>query len=128
VILIVYLNPALDITHHVSAIDWAGANRPTAVHSRAGGKGLNAARMLWAMGAEVLVLGFAGGPTGAAVASALGEAGIPAAFTRIAQETRRTFAVVDAHRAGVALFNEPGPLIEQGDRDPERVLVVACAD
>ena len=94
-ILVVCLNPALDVTHHVPAVDWAGVNRPSAVHARPGGKGLNVARTLHALGVDVLVMGLAGGITGAGVEAALGELGIPAAFTRITGETRRTFTVVD---------------------------------
>ena len=68
VILVVCLNPALDVTHDVAAVDWAGVNRPGAVHDRPGGKGLNVARTLRALGADVLVTGLAGGITGAGVA------------------------------------------------------------
>ena len=107
-ILVVCLNPALDVTHHVPAVDWAGVNRPSAVHARPGGKGLNVARTLLALGADVLVMGLAGGITGAGVEAALGRLGVPAAFTRIGGETRRTFTVVDGQR-GTALFNEAGP-------------------
>jgi tagatose 6-phosphate kinase len=108
VIVVVCLNPALDVTHHVPAVDWAGVNRPSAVHTRPGGKGLNVARTLHALGTDVLVMGLAGGITGAGVAAALGRLGVPAAFTQISGETRRTFTVVDG-RGGTALFNEAGP-------------------
>src|SRR5215475_10650534 len=110
-ILVVTLNPALDVTHHVPGVDWAGVNRPTVVRARAGGKGLNVARTLRAIGADVQVMGFAGGVTGEKVISALGELGVPGAFTRICGETRRTFAVFDTVRGHAALFNEPGPLV-----------------
>ena len=49
-IVVVCLNPALDITHHVAAVEWGGVNRPGAVHDRPGGKGLNVARTLHALG------------------------------------------------------------------------------
>jgi tagatose 6-phosphate kinase len=58
-ILVVCLNPALDITHHVEHVDWAGVNRPTDVHLRPGGKGVNVARTLYALGADVVLLGLA---------------------------------------------------------------------
>jgi 1-phosphofructokinase family hexose kinase len=109
VILVVALNPALDVTHHVPGVDWAGVNRPTVIWDQAGGKGLNVARVLRAIGAEVKVIGFAAGITGERVVSALGLLQVPASFTRIRGETRRTFAVVDTVRGGTALFNEPGP-------------------
>lgn len=110
-ILVVALNPALDVTHHVPGVDWAGVNRPAVVRARAGGKGLNVARTLRAIGAEVRVIGLAGGVTGEQVQSALGELRVPASFTPIGGETRRTFAVVDTARGDTALFNEPGPTV-----------------
>jgi tagatose 6-phosphate kinase len=91
-------------------VDWAGVNRPSAVHARPGGKGLNGARTLHALGVDVLVVGLAGGVTGAGVEAGLGELGIPAAFTRIAGETRRTFTVVDGSGAA-ASFHEAGPRV-----------------
>ena len=109
-IVVVCLNPALDVTHHVPAVDWAGVNRPSAVHARPGGKGLNVARTLHALGVDVLVMGLAGGITGAWVAASLGRLGVPAAFTQTTGETRRTFTVIDG-RGGTALFNEGGPEI-----------------
>ena len=106
---VVCLNPALDITHHVAGADWAGVNRPSAVHARPGGKGLNVARTLHAIGADVLVLGLAGGITGTGVIDGLAGLGVPATWTRIGGETRRTFTVVDQAAGGSALFSEPGP-------------------
>ena len=112
---VVCLNPALDITHHVAAVDWAGVNRPSAVYTRPGGKGLNVARTLHALGADVLVLGLAGGLTGAAVEAALASLGVPASWTRTGAETRRTFTVVDQATGGAALFSEPGPPVSDGE-------------
>ncbi len=114
-ILVVTLNPALDVTHHVTRVDWSGVNRPVAVRARPGGKGLNVARTLHALGTEVLAIGLAGGVTGAAVRSGLSAAGVPAALTGIAGETRRTFAVVDEQRGRTALFNEPGPAVSAAE-------------
>jgi tagatose 6-phosphate kinase len=110
VILVVCLNPALDITHEVAAVDWAGINRPAAVHDRPGGKGLNVARTLHALGADVLVTGMIGGITGTGVAAALSTCGVRTAFTPVYGPTRRTFTVVD-HRGDVASFHEPGPVV-----------------
>jgi tagatose 6-phosphate kinase len=110
VILVVCLNPALDITHEVAAVDWAGINRPAAVHDRPGGKGLNVARTLHALGADVLVTGLVGGTTGTGVAVALSEYGVRTALTSVYGPTRRTFTVVD-ERGNVASFHEPGPVV-----------------
>jgi tagatose 6-phosphate kinase len=114
-ILVVSLNPALDVTHHVAGVDWSGVNRPLQVAAAPGGKGLNVARTLHALGCDVLVAGLAGGVTGEAVRAGLAAAGVPGTFTPIAGETRRTFAVVDTASHDTALFNEPGPAVSAGE-------------
>jgi tagatose 6-phosphate kinase len=115
VILVVCLNPALDITHNVEQADWAGVNRPHCVHVRAGGKGVNVARTLRALGADVRLAGLAGGGTGAELAQRLHGSGIALTLTPISGETRRTFTVADESRGQTALFNEPGPAISPGE-------------
>jgi tagatose 6-phosphate kinase len=111
VITAVCLNPALDVTHHVPRVDWTEVNRPSSVHTRPGGKGLNVARTLHALGADVLAMGLSGGITGAAMEAALAGAGLPAVFTRVSGETRRTFTVVDGASGAAAGFHEPGPRV-----------------
>ena len=118
-ILVVCLNPALDITHHVERVDWSGVNRPTAVHARPGGKGVNVARTLHALGADVVLLGLTGGPTGNFIEAELQALGLSAAFTPITGDTRRTFTVMDADGAA-ALFNEPGPEVSAAEWDSFR--------
>jgi len=130
VIVVVCLNPALDVTHHVDAVDWGGVNRPRAVRARPGGKGLNVARTLHALGVDVLVLGLAGGITGAGVEAALRERCVPAALTPVAGETRRTFSVVDDRT--VTAFYEAGPTVGEEEfagfrRGYERALEGATA-
>ena len=121
-ILVVSLNPALDITHHVAGVDWSGVNRPQQVTTAPGGKGLNVARTLHALGADVRVAGLAGGIVGEAVAAGLAAAGVAGAFAPIAGQTRRTFAVVDTSSHDTALFNEPGPAVTIGEY--QRFLVL----
>src|ERR1700722_1326948 len=110
-ILVVSLNPALDVTHHLSTVDWAGVNRPQRVTARPGGKGLNVAFTLRALGAAARVVGLVGGAAGAAVRDGAAAGGVSATFTPVGGETRRSFAVVDAGRGQAAGFNEPGPEI-----------------
>jgi len=114
VIVVVCLNPALDITHHVPTVDWTGVNRPTAVYERPGGKGTNVARSLRPFGIPILLMGLAGGTTGSAVTAALRRLVVPTAFTETAGETRRTFTVVDG-AGSAALFNEPGPEVSAAE-------------
>ena len=114
-IAVISLNPALDVTHHVDGVDWSGVNRPARVTTAPGGKGVNVARTLRALGTDALLLGLAGGAAGEALRAGLRAAAVPALLTEIAGETRRTFAVVDTRRAEVAIFNEPGPPITPGE-------------
>src|ERR1700761_2002105 len=109
-IVVVCLNPALDITHEVAEVDWAGTNRPAAVLDRPGGEGVNVGRILHSFGVELVLRGSAGGTTGSAVRAELRRLAVPARLTSIAGETRRTFTVVDA-RGRAALFSEPGPQV-----------------
>jgi tagatose 6-phosphate kinase len=111
-IVVVCLNPALDVTHQLDAVAWGGVNRPRAVHARPGGKGLNVARTLHALGVDVLVTGLAGGITGTGVEAGLRQLGVPAVFTAIAGETRRTFTVA-ADRA--TSFHEAGPQVSTAE-------------
>ncbi|MET9847766.1 1-phosphofructokinase [Streptomyces ossamyceticus] len=110
-ILTVTLNTALDITHRVRALRLHTTHRVTEVIQRPGGKGLNVARVLAALGHEVTVTGFVGGGTGRAVQEGLARTpGIVDALVPVAGATRRTIAVVDA-TGDTTQLNEPGPLI-----------------
>ncbi|MBN6056982.1 1-phosphofructokinase family hexose kinase [Nonomuraea sp. RK-328] len=113
-ILTVTLNAALDVTYQVPEIDWSGVNRVQAVHRRAGGKGVNVARVLRGLGREVLVTGLAGGPVGRAIEADLEAAGLPRALVPIAAESRTTLAVAGGG-GGAALFNEPGPEVSEAE-------------
>jgi tagatose 6-phosphate kinase len=95
-------------------------NRPAAAHSRPGGKGLNVARTLHALGVDVLLMGLAGGGTGSVVAAGLRRAGVPAVLIPVSGETRHTFTVVDGTGA-VASFNEAGPQVSPEEFNPFHV-------
>src|SRR5687768_15218596 len=98
-ILTVTLNPALDLTYRVDALVPHGTHRVAEVAERPGGKGLNVAAVLHALGEPVLATGLLGGGTGNRVTALLAAEGVPAAFGPIADETRRTVAVADHHDA-----------------------------
>ncbi|MEA5358078.1 1-phosphofructokinase family hexose kinase [Amycolatopsis sp., V23-08] len=101
-------NTALDVTYTVDGLAPDGVHRVREVRSRAGGKGINVARVLHALGADVVAIATAGGPTGAAVTAELGAAGVAADWVPIAGETRRTTTVL-GDDGSVTLLNEPGP-------------------
>ncbi|MFB7919050.1 1-phosphofructokinase family hexose kinase [Streptomyces sp. NPDC056061] len=63
-ILTVTLNTALDLTYGVPELVPHASHRVSDISERPGGKGLNVARVLSALGHETVVTGFAGGSTG----------------------------------------------------------------
>ncbi|MQY04104.1 PfkB family carbohydrate kinase [Actinomadura macrotermitis] len=110
-ILTVTLNAALDVTYELDAVAWGGSNRVRAVRRRAGGKGVNVARVLTALGADVLATGLLGGDTGDLIGADLDRAGIGHAFAPVAGSSRRTLTAVATASGEATVFNEPGPEI-----------------
>lgn len=115
-ILTVTLNTALDITYRVRALRPHTTHQVTEVTERPGGKGINVARVLAALGHEATVTGFAGGVTGRTVRTLLtGTSRLVDALVPVAGATRRTTAVVDTAAGDATLFNEPGPVISPAE-------------
>ncbi|MET8571299.1 1-phosphofructokinase family hexose kinase [Streptomyces sp. NPDC004783] len=115
-IVTVTLNTALDITYRVPGLRPHASHRVTDVTERPGGKGLNVARVLAALGHEVTVTGFAGGTTGDVVRDGLtGVRGVTDALVPVAGATRRTIAVVDEHSGDTTQLNEPGPAVSPAE-------------
>ena len=111
-ILTVTLNTALDLTYRVPALKPHASHRITEVTERPGGKGVNVARVLAALGHEVTVTGFTGGATGRAVQDQLtATPGLVDALVPVAGPTRRTIALVDDQTGDTTQLNEPGPTI-----------------
>ncbi|MYW49670.1 1-phosphofructokinase family hexose kinase [Streptomyces sp. SID161] len=111
-ILTVTLNTALDITYRVPSLRPHASHRVTDVTERPGGKGVNVARVLAALGHEVTVTGFVGGPAGQVLRELLAEASGPVdALVPVSGATRRTIAVVSELTGDTTQLNEPGPQI-----------------
>ncbi|MFE9450556.1 1-phosphofructokinase family hexose kinase [Streptomyces sp. NPDC006739] len=111
-ILTVTLNTALDITYRVRSLRPHASHRVSDVLERPGGKGLNVARVLAALGHEVTAAGFAGGATGRTVRDRLTDTPrVRDALTPVAGPTRRTIAVVDELTGDTTQLNEPGPQV-----------------
>ncbi|MEU7583680.1 1-phosphofructokinase family hexose kinase [Streptomyces sp. NPDC041068] len=111
-ILTVTLNAALDLTYRVPALTPHASHRVTEVTERPGGKGLNVARVLAALGHDVTVTGFAGGDTGRTLRERLAlEPRVTDALAPVAGPTRRTLAVVDDATGDTTQLNEPGPAV-----------------
>ncbi|RLU86947.1 1-phosphofructokinase [Streptomyces griseocarneus] len=114
-ILTVTLNTALDLTYRVPCLHPHASHRVSDVMERPGGKGLNVARVLAALGHPTVVTGFTGGVTGETVRRLLAESAsentgsLSEAFVPVLGSTRRTVAVVDGAGGGTTQLNEPGP-------------------
>lgn len=111
-ILTVTLNTALDLTYRIPALKPHASHRITEVTERPGGKGVNVARVLAALGHEVTVTGFTGGATGRTVQDQLtATPGLVDALVPVSGPTRRTIALVDDQTGDTTQLNEPGPTI-----------------
>ncbi|WP_154794185.1 1-phosphofructokinase family hexose kinase [Occultella kanbiaonis] len=112
-ILTVTANPALDVTYRTSALRPGESHRVAVVGRSAGGKGINVARVLHALGEDPVCLGFLGGSTGAVISDLLARAGVRQEFLPVEGLTRTTVTVVDD--AGATVLNEPGPEVSAAD-------------
>jgi len=101
------LNPAIDVTYHVSNLEVGATNRVHRAHAQAGGKATNVARVLHQLNEPVRLITLAGGCAGEEFLSDLRSSGIPAEIVPVAGAMRRTIAVIDAGEA--TLLNEAGP-------------------
>jgi tagatose 6-phosphate kinase len=108
VILTVTLNFALDITYHLDHFARGATARVDTVARQAGGKGVNTARVLHALGHDVAVTGLAGGFPAREARAELARAGIRDELVEIASESRITIMVVEADGQATG-FSEPGP-------------------
>ncbi|WP_217176931.1 1-phosphofructokinase family hexose kinase [Streptomyces sp. AC495_CC817] len=107
-ILTVTPNPALDLTWRVDHLVVGATHRADAGASRAGGKGLNVARVAHAQGAEVVAVTTAGGRSGAEFSAELSASGVPHALVEVAGATRQSIAIVDEQLGDTTIVNERG--------------------
>jgi tagatose 6-phosphate kinase len=114
VIVTVTLNLALDITYAIGRFDRGSTARVETVGKRAGGKGVNVARVLHALGREVIVAGLAGGLTGEAAQRELRSAGLRDELEPIAGESRTTIMITESDGAATG-FSELGPRVSAAE-------------
>lgn len=109
----VTLNPALDKTIYIDRLLPNDTNRITKIETDAGGKGLNASRVLKELGTETVALGFLGGRTGRQIENELRLEDVPTDFVPIAGETRTNISVQEMSGSPPTMLNEPGPTISE---------------
>ncbi|MCD2465365.1 MULTISPECIES: 1-phosphofructokinase family hexose kinase [unclassified Streptomyces] len=127
-ILTVTLNTAVDLTYRVPALTPHASHRVTQVIERPGGKGLNVARVLAALGHETVATGFAGGATGAVLREQLAATPVRDALVETAGPTRRTVAIVDTASGDTTQLNEPGPTVTAAEWTVFRTRFTALLD
>ncbi|HEV3228152.1 MAG TPA: PfkB family carbohydrate kinase, partial [Solirubrobacteraceae bacterium] len=94
-IITVTLNAAIDKSLSVPNFRLGRRHRTVDQHTGAGGKGVNIARTLKALGQPVIATGFTGGPTGTQIVEQLTEESILNDFVRIRAESRTNISVLD---------------------------------
>ena len=107
-ILTVTPNPALDLTWRIDRLVPGATHRADAGAVRAGGKGLNVARVAHAQGASVLAVSTAGGRSGIELAAEIATSGVPHRLVQVAGATRQSIALVDESLGDTTIVNERG--------------------
>jgi 1-phosphofructokinase family hexose kinase len=113
VIVTVTPNPAVDHVIRVEQIRLHDRNQVQTLERDAGGKGINASRVIHALGGTTFATGFLGGPTGAYVRHVLDFEGVAHRFVSVDDETRINFAIEEAGEEPPTSFHEPGPRVKE---------------
>lgn len=108
-------NPALDITWEIERIEPGGSHRADSAAVRAGGKGVNVARVAHAEGYDTLAIVTTGGATGEEFAAELAASGTPFHAVSVAAATRRSAAWVDRALGDTTIVNERGSALSDGE-------------
>jgi 1-phosphofructokinase family hexose kinase len=114
-IITVTLNAAIDRTLAVPNFQLGRRHRAVEQTAMAGGKGVNVARALKALGQPVIATGVAGGSTGTRIIEHLTEEAILNDFVRIREESRTSTAVVDPTSGEQTEINERGPTVSEAE-------------
>src|SRR5256885_15898637 len=109
-ILVIALNPSIDVEWTVAGVRWEEKNAVRAERRWAGGKGVNVARWLAQLGAEVELLLPVGGSRGEELIDDLRGSGIVLRPIKLRDETRANTVVTTAERRQLR-FNPSGPAV-----------------
>ncbi|MBX9831681.1 MAG: 1-phosphofructokinase family hexose kinase [Burkholderiaceae bacterium] len=109
------LNPALDLATTTDHVAPTHKLRCGPVQRFAGGGGINVARVLHRLGADVVAWALAGGAAGAQVQQLLADEGVPTVLQPIAGNTRENFSVVETTTGQEFRFVLPGPTLHAAE-------------
>jgi 6-phosphofructokinase 2 len=114
-IVTVTLNPAVDLACTADSVRATHKIRTFDEHIDPGGGGINVARVLHGLGADVLAVVLAGGVTGALIVELLTEAGVPHQTVHCRGRSRISFTVFDRTTKEEYRFVPMGPTAEPCD-------------
>ncbi|MBN1192209.1 MAG: hexose kinase [Coriobacteriia bacterium] len=114
-ILTVTPNPSVDKVFEVRDFAPGSLNRIEDSLTQPGGKGVNIAFMLRALGHEITAMGFAGNGPGRFIQNSLRSAGITTAFTLLAGKTRTNYALLDTEAGILTKLRSVGPQVNPDD-------------
>lgn len=120
-------NPAIDVTIAMDALPLGESLAVGAAQRRAGGKGLNVARVLAQTGHRVAAAGLVGADDAAWFAGDL--AAVDVRLTGCAAPTRSTYALVERQSGRTTQLNERGPARSTAEWDAlVAAVAVACGE
>ena len=112
-ILSITLNPCVDRTLFVDGLNVHDANRVLRCETDAGGKGINAARIIAELGVPAVATGFLGGRMGRYVQIVLDDENVATDFVKVAAETRLNISVEDGTGMPPTTFNQKGSKVSE---------------
>lgn len=111
----VTVNPAVDVSTAVAEIQFDVKLRSEPLRYEPGGGGINCARVLATLGAEVVAVHTAGGAMGAVLEELLADKGFERRTVPISGTTRQSFHVYDLRSSRQLRFVAPGPHLDVED-------------
>jgi len=111
----VTFNPAIDRTVCVEALRTGAVNRVISSRADMGGKGINVARILLALGSQTVAAGFIGARNLSLSSGLLARDGIVADLVRVDAETRQNIKLVENSNHQTTDINEPGFHVSAAD-------------
>jgi len=121
-ILTLTINPAIDRTITVDRLAFEDRAYIKSIRESAGGRGINAARVIHCFGGQTVAMATSGGESGTRLEQFLGCCGFPVEVVRIANEIRTNLTITDKHGLTVNL-NEAGPAMEKAELNRVEKLI-----
>ncbi|HVA33676.1 MAG TPA: 1-phosphofructokinase, partial [Candidatus Baltobacteraceae bacterium] len=124
----VTINPAVDEAVAIGEFVLGDVNRCSLDAMDAGGKGINASRVMHRLGRETIALGFVGGVTGSLIRQRLEAEGVQHAFDDIEEPTRINVMLYESKTRRRSRLYLPGARVEGARLDELRMRLEQAAN